>query len=44
MTPGGKTALKASAAGLAVLLVAAAFAAHLHPGMLIEFANVVLCF
>ena len=39
-----KFALKTGAGVLAVLLIAAAFAAHLNPGMLIEFANVVLCF
>jgi hypothetical protein len=35
--------LKAVLVGLAAFLTAAAFAAYLQPGMLIEFANLVLC-
>ncbi len=36
--------LKGTLCALALLASAAAFAAYLEPGMLIEFANVVLCF
>jgi hypothetical protein len=32
------------AAGLLALSAAAAFAAYLKPGMLVEFANLVLCY
>ncbi len=35
--------LKAALAGAAAFVVAAAFVAYLQPGMLIEFANLVLC-
>jgi hypothetical protein len=35
--------MKAAAVGLLAFLTAAAFAAYLQPGMLIEFANLVLC-
>jgi hypothetical protein len=35
--------VKAVAIGLFAFLTAAAFAAYLQPGMLIEFANLVLC-
>ena len=35
--------LKAVLVALAAFLTAAAFAAYLQPGMLIEFANLVLC-
>jgi hypothetical protein len=34
---------KALAVGLAAFAAGAAFAAYLKPGMLIEFANLVLC-
>ena len=34
---------KALAAGLLAFATAAAFSAYLKPGMLIEFANLVLC-
>ena len=35
--------LKALAVGIAAFATAAAFSAYLKPGMLIEFANMVLC-
>jgi hypothetical protein len=35
--------LKALAVGLLAFAAAAAFSAYLKPGMLIEFANLVLC-
>jgi hypothetical protein len=35
--------LKALAVGLGAFVVGAAFSAYLKPGMLIEFANLVLC-
>jgi len=35
--------LKALAVGLFAFLAAAAFSAYLKPGMLVEFANLVLC-
>jgi hypothetical protein len=35
--------LKAIGVGLFAFVTAAAFAAYLQPGMLIEFANLVLC-
>jgi hypothetical protein len=34
---------RALAAGLLAFVTAAAFSAYLKPGMLIEFANLVLC-
>jgi hypothetical protein len=34
---------KALAAGVLTFVTAAAFSAYLKPGMLIEFANLVLC-
>ena len=43
MTPGRKLFLESLAVGLLVFVAAAAFAAYLKPGMLIEFANLVLC-
>lgn len=36
-------AWKAVAVALAAFVAAAAFSAYLQPGMLIEFANLVLC-
>jgi hypothetical protein len=36
--------LKALAVGTFFFLVGAAFAAYLQPGMLIQFANLVLCY
>jgi hypothetical protein len=33
----------AAAVGVAAFVTAAAFSAYLQPGMLIEFANLVLC-
>jgi len=38
-----KLFFKALAVGLFAFLTAAAFAAYLQPGMLVEFANLVLC-
>lgn len=38
-----RLALKAVAVALAAFATAAAFSAYLQPGMLIEFANMVLC-
>jgi hypothetical protein len=38
-----KLLFKALAVGLFAFLAAAAFAAYLQPGMLVEFANLVLC-
>ena len=38
-----KLLFKALAVGLLAFVTAAAFAAYLQPGMLIEFANLVLC-
>ena len=35
--------VKAVAVGLFAFVTAAAFAAYLKPGMLIEFANLILC-
>jgi hypothetical protein len=35
--------IKAAAVGLFAFVTAAAFSAYLKPGMLIEFANLVLC-
>jgi hypothetical protein len=39
-----KFALRAGAGAVAALLMAGVFLAYLKPGMLIEFANIVLCF
>jgi hypothetical protein len=44
MTSRSKLVLKFLTAGLAALASAAAFAAYLRPDMLLEFANVVLCY
>ncbi|MGQ0655539.1 MAG: hypothetical protein ACT4P4_25315 [Betaproteobacteria bacterium] len=43
MTPRRLLALKAAAVALFAFVTAAAFSAYLKPGMLIEFANLVLC-
>jgi hypothetical protein len=43
VTSGRKFFLKSLAFGLLVFITAAAFSAYLKPGMLIEFANLVLC-
>jgi hypothetical protein len=43
MTARRLLALKALAVGLLAFATAAAFSAYLKPGMLIEFANLVLC-
>lgn len=43
MSPGRSLLLKALLVGLLAFAAAAAFAAYLKPGMLIEFANLVLC-
>jgi hypothetical protein len=40
---GKKLLLKSLGAGVLAFITAAAFAAYLKPGMLIEFANLVLC-
>jgi hypothetical protein len=39
-----KLLLKATGVALAAFVTAAAFSAYLKPGMLIEFANLVLCY
>jgi hypothetical protein len=43
VTRNGLFLLKALGVGLLTFLLAAAFSAYLKPGMLIEFANLVLC-
>jgi hypothetical protein len=43
VTAGRKLLFKSLAAGLLAFATAAAFSAYLKPGMLIEFANLVLC-
>jgi hypothetical protein len=43
MSPKHDFFLKAALVGLASLVGAAAFSAYLKPGMLVEFANLVLC-
>jgi len=43
VTEGRKLLLKALAVGAAAFAAAALFSAYLRPGMLIEFANLVLC-
>jgi hypothetical protein len=44
MTARNRLLLKAAATGLLAFVTAAAFSAYLKPGMLIEFANLVLCY
>jgi hypothetical protein len=44
MTPRHAFYLKALAVALASFVAAAAFSAYLRPGMLVEFANLVLCY
>lgn len=44
MTARAKLVLKACAVGVLAFVTAAAFSAYLKPGMLIEFANLVLCY
>ena len=43
MSPRRQLLLKASLVALFAFVTAAAFSAYLKPGMLIEFANLVLC-
>ncbi|HXM81194.1 MAG TPA: hypothetical protein VN929_04620 [Burkholderiales bacterium] len=43
MSPNQRFLVKALAVGLFAFVTAAAFSAYLKPGMLIEFANLVLC-
>jgi hypothetical protein len=43
MTAGKRLLLKSLGAGVLAFVAAAAFSAYLKPGMLIEFANLVLC-
>jgi hypothetical protein len=43
VSPAKKLFLKSLGAGVIAFVAAAAFAAYLKPGMLIEFANLVLC-
>lgn len=43
MTSNRRLLLKAIIVGLCSFATAAAFAAYLQPGMLVEFANMVLC-
>jgi len=44
MTPRQSLWLKAVAVGVFTFVSAAAFTAYLKPGMLIEFANLILCY
>lgn len=44
MTAPSRFWIKAGAVGLLAFASAAAFSAYLKPGMLIEFANLVLCY
>jgi hypothetical protein len=44
MTRNHKLLLKATGVALGAFVTAAAFSAYLKPGMLIEFANLVLCY
>jgi hypothetical protein len=44
MTPKQQLIWKAVGVGVFSFVVAAAFAAYLQPGMLIQFANLVLCY
>ena len=44
MNPRNAFYLKALGVGLLAFVTAAAFSAYLKPGMLIEFANLVLCY
>lgn len=44
MTPRRLFALKAAGVAVFAFVTAATFAAYLKPGMLIEFANLVLCY
>jgi hypothetical protein len=43
MTPRSVLLLKAAGIGVLAFMTAALFSAYLQPGMLIEFANLVLC-
>ena len=43
MSPRRRLLLKAAALGLLAFITGATFSAYLKPGMLIEFANLVLC-
>jgi len=43
MSPGKALLLQSLAVGLVAFAAAAAFSAYLRPGMLVEFANLVLC-
>jgi hypothetical protein len=43
MSPKRQFILKAFGIGLLAFVTAAAFSAYLKPGMLIEFANLILC-
>jgi hypothetical protein len=44
MTARARLLLKACAVGVTAFVTAAAFSAYLKPGMLIEFANLLLCY
>ena len=44
MTPRQRLWLKAAAVGVFAFVSGAAFTAYLKPGMLIEFANLLLCY
>ncbi len=44
MTPAQRLWLKAVLVGVFAFVSAAAFTAYLKPGMLIEFANLILCY
>lgn len=43
MSPRRQLLLKASVVAVLAFITAAAFSAYLKPGMLVEFANLVLC-
>lgn len=43
MSASGRLWIKAAGVALLAFVTAAAFSAYLKPGMLIEFANLVLC-
>ena len=44
MSPNRQLLIKASVVAVLAFVAAAAFSAYLKPGMLIEFANLVLCY
>ena len=44
MSPNRRLLIKASVVAVLAFATAAAFSAYLKPGMLVEFANLVLCY